>query len=190
MKKWLVMITTKIKAYCIAYPAVLSGFFIYGYLLVCIIHYFVKVKSFSISTYDIIDSFDALPFMWLLSVALVKIIDIRTKLFDSEEQRLKAEREAQLNQVQLQTLQEVVRGLQHHINNPLAIIRLAIDPSKREAKGNNKLLHQLDVIEESINRISVALEEFAKARKYMVKSMGPVVGEVAAPVNKEEEKQG
>jgi len=178
MKKYFQRLYKKVKEYCVAYPAVLSGFFIYSYLLYCVIHYFYKVRSLSISFYDIIDSFDALPFMWLLSVALVKIIDIRTKLYQSEEQRLKAEREAELIQVQLQTLQEVSRGLQHHINNPLAVVKLAIEPARREARDNGKLQKQLDIVEESVNKISSALEEFTKAREYVVKSMGPIVGDI------------
>jgi signal transduction histidine kinase len=171
----------KMKKFCISYPAFLSGFFIYSYLFFCIIHYFIKAKSFSIHIYDIIDSFDAFPFMWFLSVALVKIIDIRTKLHESEAHRLQVEQEIQFHQAQLQTLHEVTRGLQHHINNPLAIIKLSLDPSRKVADKNPKLLHQLDIIDEAVNRISDAMEEFAKTSEYTVESGGPVVGGLVTP---------
>lgn len=118
------------KTFCIAYPAVLSGYFIYGYLFYCILQYFFKAKNITMFNshviMNVVDSFDAFPFMWLLSVALVKVIDIRTKLLESEEQRLLVEQAIQFNQAKLKTLQEITRGVQHHINNPLAIISLSI----------------------------------------------------------------
>jgi signal transduction histidine kinase len=168
----------KIRKFCISYPAFLSGFFIYSYLSLCIIQYFIKAKSFTIHIYDIIESFDAFPFMWFLSLTLVKIIDVRTKLLESEAQRLKVEQDIEIHQAQLKTLHEVTRGLQHHINNPLAIIKLALDPSRKAAENNPKVLHQLDVIDESVNRISAAMEEFAKAHEYTVESAGPIVGDL------------
>ncbi len=173
------------KAFCIAYPAVLSGYFIYGYLFFCILQYFFKVKSYSFFQShvltNIVESFDAFPFMWLLSVALVKVIDVRTKLLESEEQRIIAERERQLHQAQLKTLQEVTRGVQHHVNNPLAIIVLALIPARKAAGNNEKILHQLDVIDESVKRMSTALEDFSKVREYTVESAGPIVGDIVTP---------
>ena len=100
------------KAFCIAYPAVLSGFFIYSYLLFCILQYFFKVRSspmfHSQFLTNIVESFDAFPFMWLLSVALVKVIDVRTKLHESEGQRIFAEREKQLHQSPLRLFRHMV----------------------------------------------------------------------------------
>jgi signal transduction histidine kinase len=175
----------KAKAFCIAYPAVLSGFFIYSYLFFCILQYFFKLKSSSLFhspvLTNIVESFDAFPFMWLLSVALVKVIDVRTKLLESEEQRIIAERERQLHQAQLKTLQEVTRGVQHHVNNPLAIIALALVPARKAAGNNQKILHQLDVIDESVKRMSTALEDFSKVREYTVESAGPIVGDIVTP---------
>jgi signal transduction histidine kinase len=173
------------KAFCIAYPAVLSGFFIYSYLFFCILQYFFKVNSssffYSHVLTNIVESFDAFPFMWLLSVALVKVIDVRTKLLESEEQRIIAERERQLHQAQLKTLQEVTRGVQHHVNNPLAIIALALVPARKAAGNNQKILHQLDVIDEAVKRMSTALEDFSKVREYTVESAGPIVGDIVTP---------
>jgi signal transduction histidine kinase len=173
------------KEFCIAYPAVLSGFFIYSYLFFCILQYLLKVRSYSLfnsqAIANIVESFDAFPFMWLLSVALVKVIDVRTKLLESEEQRIIAERERQFHQVQLKTLQEVTRGVQHHINNPLAIISLSIRPFRKAAVNNPELLHQVDVMEEAVNRITTALNDFSKINEYTVESAGPIVGNIASP---------
>jgi signal transduction histidine kinase len=173
------------KAFCIAYPAFLSGFFMYSYLFLCILQYFFKVKSSSLFhsqvLTNIFESFDAFPFMWLLSVALVKVIDVRTKLHKSEEQRIYAEREKQLHQSQLKTLQEVTRGVQHHVNNPLAIIELALAPARKAAGKNQKILHQLGIIDEAVKRMSTALEDFSKVREYTVESAGPIVGDIVIP---------
>ena len=171
------------KSFCIKYPAVLSGFFIYGYLLFCIVHFFIKVKYFTFHTAfileNILDSFDAFPFMWLLSVALVKVIDVRTKLHESEQRRLIAEREMQLQQTQLKTLHEVTRGIQHHINNPLSIIMLTLGSAHKAAAGNTKLKRQLSMIDEEVNRIIAALSDFSKVRAYTVESIDPNVGDIA-----------
>jgi signal transduction histidine kinase len=173
------------KAFCIAYPAVVSGFFIYSYLFICILQYFFKLKSSSLFhspvLSNIVESFDAFPFMWLLSVALVKVIEVRTKLHESEEQRIFAEREKQLHRSQLKTLQEVTRGVQHHVNNPLAIISLTLVPARKAAGNNQKVLQQLDIIDEAVKRMSTALEDFSKIREYTVESGGPIVGNIVTP---------
>jgi hypothetical protein len=175
----------KMKAFCIAYPAFVSGFFIYSYLFFCILEYFFKLKSsslfHSLVVTNIVESFDAFPFMWLLSVALVKVIDVRTKLHKSEEQRIFAEREIQLHQSQLKTLQEVTRGVQHHVNNPIAIISLALVPARKAAAKNQKVLHQLGVIDKAVKKMSTALEDFSKIREYTVESGGPIVGDIVTP---------
>jgi len=174
----------EMKNFCIKYPAVLSGLFIYSYLLFCIIHYFIRVKYITIHTSlfieNIIDSFDAFPFMWLLAVALVKVIDIRTKLHESEEQRLIAEREMQLQQTQLKTLHEVTRGIQHHINNPLSIIVLTLGSAHKAAVGNLKIMRQLDTIGEEVNRIIAALSDFAKVNTYTAQSVDSNVGDITS----------
>ena len=171
------------KKFCVKYPAVLSGLFIYSYLLFCIVHYFIKVKYFPVQTSffweNILDSFDAFPFMWLLSVVLVKIIEVRTKLHESEEQRMRAEQELQLQQAQLKTLHEVTRGIQHHINNPLSIIMLSLGSAHKVAVGNPKIGRHLTIIEEEVNRIIAVLSDFSKVRTYTSESIDPQVGEIA-----------
>ena len=183
--KYIKKMYEKAKVFCIAYPAFVSGFFIYSYLFFCILQYFFKLKSSSLFhspvLTNIVESFDAFPFMWLLSVALVKVIEVRTKLHESEEQRIFAEREKQLHQSQLRTLQEVTRGVQHHVNNPLAIISLTLVPARKAAGNNQKALHQLDIIDEAVKRMSTALEDFSKIREYTVESGGQIVGDIVTP---------
>jgi hypothetical protein len=173
------------KAVCIEYPAFLSGFFIYSYLFFCILQYFFKIKSSSMFhsqlLTNIIESFGAFPFIWLLSVVLVKVIDARTKLHKTEEQRIIAEREKELHEAQLKTLKEVTRGLKHQINNPLAIVSLSIGSARKAAGDNQKVIHQLDIIDEAVKRITAVLEEFSKIRQYNADSGGPFVENIATP---------
>jgi signal transduction histidine kinase len=168
------------KKYFVKYPAILSGFFIYSYLLYCMIHFFIKVKFLTVHSpfflENVIDSFDAFPFMWFLSLALVKVIDVRTKLHESEQQRLLAEREMHVQQTQLKTLHEVTRGIQHHINNPLSIIMLSLESAHKAAAGNLKLIRKLDTIDDEVNRIITALSDFSKVNAYTVESVDSNVG--------------
>ena len=96
MKQLRTMIESGTKFFA-QYPAVLSGYIIYIYLFVSILRLFIKVKYYGAGLSEVYDIFSALPFMWLLSVSLVKIIDYRSKLHDSETRRLRSEMELQTN---------------------------------------------------------------------------------------------
>jgi hypothetical protein len=71
--------------------------------------------------------------------------------------------------------------VQHHVNNPLAIIALTLAPARKAAGNNQKVLHQLDIIDEAVKRMSTALEDFSKIREYTVESGGPIVGDIVTP---------
>jgi signal transduction histidine kinase len=172
-----------IKDFSAKYPAVLSGYIIYSYLFISIMRFFLKVKSRELSLYDIYDTFDALPFMWLLASGLVKIIDMRTKLHNSEKDRILSLRALETKQTQLETMNEVARGFQHTINNPLAIISLALGSTKRAAAGNPMILERMGLIEESVGRIHQAVIDFSRSEKYEVEDVGPVVGAIASAVS-------
>ncbi|MBF8296615.1 MAG: hypothetical protein HW389_3160, partial [Bacteroidetes bacterium] len=75
--------------------------------------FFLKLKSGEITLYEIYETFDALPFMWLLASALVKIIDMRTKVHNIETERILNLRELEIKQTQLNTMHEVAKGFQH-----------------------------------------------------------------------------
>jgi hypothetical protein len=163
------------------YPAVLSGYIIYGYLFLAIIRLFLKVKYGGAKLSDAYDIFSALPFMWLLAVALVKVIETRTRLHESQTQIMLREEQLRLKETQLNTMKEVVKGLQHHVNNPLAIISLCLSRVKRRLSGNQDGLEDVGQIEIASKRISAALSEFSNARQYEVEVEPSVVGSIAVP---------
>ena len=160
------------------YPALMSGLIIYSYLLFSIVHYLLKTKSLIPTFYDVLETFDALPFMWLLSLALVKIIDVRGRLYKSETERTFVQKQIEIKQTQLSTLHEVVKSLQHHINNPLAIITLTLATTRRQAKDNPELLRQVDAIDESTQRIIRSMKEFFETQSYETERVDAVIGNI------------
>jgi len=162
------------------FPALLSGLIIYSYLCFNIIRFFFKARLAPPTFYDVFETFDALPFMWLFSVAMVKIIEVRAKLHESETERIRAQQQVDLKETQLNTLHEVVKSMQHHINNPLAIISLAVGPARRHAKDNPELAKQLDLIEESTQRIVRTLKTFFTSDSYQTERVDAIVGSIAA----------
>jgi hypothetical protein len=107
MIKFLRSIPEYATAFFARYPAVLSGYIIYCYLFISIMRLFYKVKHSGATLVDAYDIFSALPFMWLLAVSLVKVIEYRTKLHENETQQLAREKELQLKDTQLKTMHEV-----------------------------------------------------------------------------------
>jgi heme exporter protein D len=162
------------------YPAVLSGYIIYCYLFISIMRLFYKVKHQGATYVDAYDIFSALPFMWLLAVSLVKVIEYRTKIHQNETQQLAREKELQMKDTQLKTMHEVVKGLQHQINNPLAIIALLISKTKKSVKDNQDAIKNIESIEQSANSIAHALEDFKRAEFYEIDNIGSLEGKIAA----------
>ncbi len=158
------------------YPALLSGVVLYSYLLFTIIRFYLRVQHEGISFAAAFESFDALPFMWFLAVSLVKIIEVRSRLFESERQRLLTEQTVRQRETQLETLRQVIKSLQHHINNPLAIISLAVSSASRAAAGNAVATKQLELIRESANRIDNVLTKLGETSLYEVETPSPVIG--------------
>ncbi len=179
--KYLRLIKRQAKEFFSTYPAVLSGYIIYGYLFVAIIRLFLKVKFGGATLSDAYDIFSALPFMWLLAVALVKVIEIRTKLHKSQTEILGDREELRVKETQLNTMKEVVMGLQHHINNPLAIITLTVGRAKRRLGLHEDVAQEIEQIDSASKRISLALSDFSRARRYEVECIVPLVGIIAVP---------
>jgi hypothetical protein len=169
------------KEFFAKYPAVLSGYIIYAYLFVAMIRLFLQVKYSGATLADAYDIFSALPFMWLLAVALVKVIDIRTKLHQSETQRMQEHEALAIRETQLTTLKEVVRGLQHHVNNPLAVISLSCAKMKRLLPGNAEALSVTEMVQASAREISDALSAFERSDAYEVQDVGAIVGAISMP---------
>ena len=160
------------------YPAVLSGYIIYAYLFLSIMHYYLKAKSLPLTFYDIFAIFSALPFMWLLSAALVKIIEIRAKLYESERQRMHKEKELEIHQTKLNTMHETVMGLQHQINNPLTVVTLSMDAALLAAHGNQEIVLPLIKSEQSIEYIQDALFDLSTSQKYKTETIDPYFGKM------------
>ena len=180
MIKFLRSIPEYATAFFARYPAVLSGYIIYCYLFISIMRLFYKVKHYGATLTDAYDIFSALPFMWLLAVSLVKVIEYRTKLHQNETQQLAREKELQMKDTQLKTMHEVVKGLQHQINNPLAIIALLINRTKKSVKDNQEAVRNIESIEQSANSITKALEDFKRAELYETDHIGSLEGKIAA----------
>jgi len=121
--------------------------------------------------------------MWLLAWALVKVINMRTKLHEAEKERISRvnRRELEIKQAQLRTMYEVARGFQHRVNNPLAIISLAVTGTVRDAAGNPPILQKCGMIEDSAERIRQAVLDFSKAQKYEVEDVAKPIGPIANP---------
>ena len=179
--KYFKLIIQQGKEFSTRYPAVLSGYIIYGYLFLAMIRLFLKVKFGSARLSDAYDIFSALPFMWLLAVAMVKVIEIRTKLYESETQLLLHREQLRLRETQLNTMKEVVRGLQHHVNNPLAIISLCLSRVKRRLVNSHDGLEDVEQIESASKRISAALMDFSNAEQYEVENVKSIIGTMAIP---------
>ncbi len=169
-------VSTVVREIATQYPAIVSGLVMYSYLLFMIIRLFIRAHAEGFSYIEVLESFDALPFMWLLSISLVKIIGFRSRLHESERQRLLAEEEARLHQTQVTTLREVVKALQHHINNPLAIISLAARTAAKNAAEHPTILHQLELIQNSGERIEDVLKKLSETVTYSVETPNAYVG--------------
>lgn len=179
--KYLKLIIQQGREFFTKYPAVLSGYIIYGYLFLAIIRLFLKVKYGGARLSDAYDIFSALPFMWLLAVAMAKVIEVRTRLHESQTEIILHRDQLHLKETQLSTMKEVVRGLQHHVNNPLAIISLYLSRVKRRLANNQDGLEDVEQIEIASKRISAALADFSNAQRSEVEHMESVVGTIAVP---------
>lgn len=180
--KTLLQLIRSIKELPAKYPAIISGYIIYLYLFIVMIRFFVVARTSEVTFYDVVEMFDALPFMWLLAMMLVKVIHIQTKLHESETQRIVKEQELQLKETQIITMREVVMGLQHQINNPLAIIMLTIHKVKRSLTMPQEMSADILSIEDESKRITKALKDFSVTQNYEVETIGQTTGTMAVPV--------
>jgi signal transduction histidine kinase len=182
-------ILSSLKDFGIRYPAVLSGYIIYSYLFVTTIDFFLEVKNpgRGFDAFDFFKQFDSLIWMWLLALALVKVIDYRTRLHERETEELRLNNERRLQQAQLETLKEVVRGLQHEVNNPLTIIMMYLRKIERKGLDESVRHHALTVIRESAQRIAKILRRFSDAESYETTSSP--VGHIATPPRERTERR-
>ena len=169
------------KQFFVQYPAVMSGYIIYSYMFIATIKFFVDEKEGHLEAFDIFQRFDSLFWMWLLSVSLVKIINIRTRLHEQEKDKLMQHQELEVKQMQLSTLVEIVRGLQHEVNNPLTIIMMNSSKLERQLIVQQDLREVVVTIREAAERIARTLDSFSQAKQYEV-DKSPV-GNIVKPPN-------
>lgn len=157
------------------YPAVLASYFIYGYYFISTLDFYVAFKQKHLGASETLSHFDTLLWMWALSWALVRVIELRERLNTKEKESLTHQHTIQLKETQLKTLHEVVMTLKHQINNPLAIIlgyvRLA---QKRTTDAD--IIKKLREIEVAAQRINTSLKEFSLVRVYQ--TTGSPVGDL------------
>lgn len=164
------------------YPAVLSGYIIYLYLFLATLDFYQDVKNKALHRFsDYFENFDALLWMWLLALALVKVIEYRTKVQIHEKKELEHQQTLKIQQTQLDTMHEVIRALQHDINNPLTIILAYIRRAEKAAANSPEILESLVEVKSGAERIAKSLSDFAKARAYA--TIDSPVGPLAQPLS-------
>jgi signal transduction histidine kinase len=167
------------------YPAVISGYIIYLYLFFVMIRFFIVARNSEVNFFNVLEMFDALPFMWFLAITLVKVIHFRTILHESETQRIMKEKELQIKETQIGTMREVVLGLQHQINNPLAVIILTIHKVRRSVPLSQEMIAHINSIEKESKRISQAVKDLSDTQNYVVEQIGKTLGTMAVPAKHE-----
>jgi signal transduction histidine kinase len=188
MNKALLLLYKPLRDYFSKRPALLSGFIIYAYFLITTMDFYKKFKiTHTVGFWSTLEQFDALIWMWLLAVVLVKVIEYRNRLNHEERQRLEREKELEVKGAQLATTHQMIRTLQHQINNPLTIILLYIQRALRRAEDNQQDLENLSMVKNSAERIATTLREFAQAQG--IETVGSPVGNLVTPSKQDDVKR-
>jgi signal transduction histidine kinase len=188
MKKILHLIYKPVRDYFIKHPALLSGYIIYAYLLFTTMDFYTNFKkTHTVGLLSTLEKFDAVIWMWLLAVVLVKVIEYRHRLNQQERQRLEQEKALEVKGAQLSTTHQMIRTLQHQINNPLTIILLYVQRALRRAENNQQDLENLIMVKNGAERIATTLREFAQAQG--VETVDSPVGNLVSPSKKDDAKR-
>ena len=188
IKKIVHPIYKPVRDYFMKHPAVLSGYIIYAYWFVTTMEFYKDFKKTrTVGAMGIFEKFDALIWMWLLAVVLVKVIEYRNRLNGQEKLRLEQEKELQVKGAQLSTTHQMIRTLQHQINNPLTIILLYVQRALRKAENNQQDLENLIMVKNGAERIATTLREFAHAQG--IETVDSPVGDLISPVKKDDPKR-
>ena len=179
LKKGFLIVFNPIRDFFIKHPAVLSGYIIYAYFFITTMDFYGDVKKGHVKSVSIFERFDALIWMWLLAVVLVKVIVYRHRLNEQERVRLEREKELDVKGAQLETAHQMIRTLQHQINNPLTIILLYVQRALRKGNATAEMQDNLSQIKESAERIAVTLREFAHAQG--IETVDSPVGDLVTP---------
>ncbi|MEX2117415.1 MAG: histidine kinase dimerization/phospho-acceptor domain-containing protein [Bacteroidota bacterium] len=181
MKRFLTLLFEPLVKFFVRFPAVLSGYIIYIYFLLATLDYYQDVKENAPGQFfGYFQNFDALIWMWLLAWALVKIIEYRSEMQEHLKKEMVQRQELQVKQTQINTMHEVIRALQHDINNPLTIILAYLRRAEKAAGKNEEILKNLAEVKTGAERIAKSLSDFAKARAYT--TVDSPVGPLARPL--------
>jgi len=181
MKRFIILLFEPLVKFFAQYPAVLSGYIIYLYFFFATLEFYQDVKTKAPGhIFGYFQNFDALLWMWLLAVALVKIIEYRSKVQEHTRREMMQRQELELKQTQLNTMHEVIRALQHDINNPLTIILAYLRRAEKAAAGAEEVQKNLAEVKLGAERIAKSLSDFAKARAYA--TIDSPVGPLAQPI--------
>ena len=181
MKRFFKLLFEPLVNFFVRYPAVLSGYIIYIYFLLATLDFYQDVKAKAPGQiFGYFQNYDALIWMWLLAWALVKIIEYRSKMQEHLKLELVHKQELEVRQTQINTMHEVIRALQHDINNPLTIILAYLRRAEKAAGGNDEILANLAEVKTGAERIAKSLSDFAKARAYT--TINSPVGPLAQPL--------
>jgi hypothetical protein len=146
------------------YPAVLSGYFLIGFTFVAIIRMIIRAKLGSLTLEDLFDVFSALPFMWLLALSIVKLVEERSIIRKMKNALTEEQQQRLLTETKLDALKQAEKALQHNINNPLAVIALSIGRLKRSIRTDRGLLDKTTDIECASETIGTVLSDFCRTQ--------------------------
>ena len=173
------LVFSPVRDFFIKHPAVLSGYIIYAYFFVTTMGFYKDLKETHFKSFNILETFDGVIWMWLLAVVLVKVIEYRNRLTSQERLRIEREKELQIKSAQVITAHQMIRTLQHEINNPLAVILLYVQRSLRKEPLSPETQQSMTEIKNSAERIAGVLHEFANAQG--IETIGSPVGELITP---------
>jgi len=182
LKRAFTKIFQPVRDFFIKHPAVLSGYIIYAYFFITTMGFYKDLKETHFKSFNIVERFDALIWMWLLAVVLVKVIEYRKRLTEQERLRLEHQKELEIKSAQVVTAHQMIRTLQHQINNPLTVILLYVQRALRKETLSAGAQESLTEIKNSAERISAVLHEFAHAQG--IETVGSPVGNLVTPGQK------
>jgi hypothetical protein len=157
-------VVESVKGLCEKYPAVVSGYFLVGFSFISIIRMLIRAKKGNLFVEDLYDVFSALPFMWLLALSIVQIIQERSRLRQIQSELAREQLKREITEIQLAALKEAEKSLHHSINNPLAVIALSLSRLKRAVKLHGDLQDETDDIECASRKIAGVLTDFSRTQ--------------------------
>ncbi len=159
-----------IQDWIIHHPALFSGFLIYAYYLFTSSHFLLDFygggEDDSLTFVDYVSEFDALPFMWLLAFALVRLLQYQEKIHEQEKKALERQRQVEVQKAQFRTLQEVTIALMDKINNPAAVIVMHARRLGKRVYRPAAVQTDIEAIRKAAFRISKILTDLSSMEEY------------------------